>query len=79
MRLRQPTIYRSDETAYPSMAREMTMAEFRDQKAATSAMVDLDDEELLGFDCLGPDDEAQTKQAIGIALNKRGLEGPIIK
>ncbi len=34
------------------------MAEFRDQKAEASAMPDLDDAELLGFECLGPGEEA---------------------
>jgi hypothetical protein len=59
------------------------MAELRDQKAATSAVADLDDTELLGFEWLEPerDEDARTEQAIALAFNKRGLsgEGPIIK
>ena len=59
------------------------MAELRDQKAATSAVADLDDAELLGFEWLESerDEEARTEQAIALAFNKRGLsgEGPIIK
>jgi hypothetical protein len=58
----------------------MTMAEFRDQKAEPTAIADLDDAELLGFECLAPGEEAGAEQAIGVAFNKRGLEeGPIIK
>jgi hypothetical protein len=51
------------------------MAEIRDQKAATSKTVDLDDAQLLGFNWLEPelDEEARTEQAIGLAFNKRGL------
>ena len=62
------------------------MAEFRDQKAATAATADLDNAVLLGFECLEPDEEAPAEeeaaaeQAIGVALNKRGLaEGPTPK
>jgi hypothetical protein len=59
------------------------MAELRDQKAAASAMADLDDAELLGFEWLEPerDEEARTEQAIALAFNKRGFsgEGPVIK
>jgi hypothetical protein len=59
------------------------MTELRDQKAATSAVADLDDAELLGFEWLEPerDEESRTEQAIALAFNKRGLsgEGPIIK
>jgi hypothetical protein len=59
------------------------MAELRDQKAATCAMADLDDAELLGFEWLEPerDEAARSEQAIALAFNKRGLsgEGPIIK
>jgi len=56
------------------------MAEFRDQKAATAATADLDNAVLLGFECLEPDEEAAAEQAIGVALNKRGLaEGPTPK
>ena len=56
------------------------MTELRDEKATTSAMPDLDDAELLGFERFGPGAEEPTEQAIGVAFNKRGLEeGPIIK
>lgn len=57
------------------------MADHRDQKVATPGMADLDDAELLGFDCLGPDEGARTEQAIGTAFKKSGLsgEGPVIK
>ena len=56
------------------------MAEFRNQKAAASATADLDDAELLGFEWIGPDEEAGVTQAIGTAFNKRGLEeGPTPK
>jgi hypothetical protein len=42
-------------------------------------MADLDDAELLGFDRFGPGEEERTEQAIGVAFNKRGLEGPTPK
>ena len=61
----------------PSMATEITMVELRDQNTTTSAMADLDDTELLGFDRFGPDEEDRSKQAKGAAFNKRGLELPI--
>jgi hypothetical protein len=50
------------------------MAELRDQKAATCAMADLDDAELLGFEWLEPerDEAARSEQAIALAFNKRG-------
>lgn len=53
------------------------MVELRDQNTTTSAMADLDDTELLGFDRFGPDEEDRSKQAKGAAFNKRGLELPI--
>jgi hypothetical protein len=44
------------------------MAEFRDQKTATSTVADLDNAELLGFEWLEPerDEEARTEQAIAL-------------
>jgi hypothetical protein len=57
------------------------MAELRDQETATFGTADLDDAELLGFEWLEPgrEEEARSEQAIGIAFNKRGLEGPTPK
>ena len=39
-------------------------------------MADLDNAKLLGFEWLEPerDEEAWSKEAIGLAFNKRGLE-----
>ena len=53
------------------------MAEFQDQKAATSGTTDLDDAELLGFEHIEvkPDSPTPTEDAIALALNKRGGEG----
>ena len=52
------------------------MVELRDQEASRSGMADLDDAKLLGFEWLEPerDEEAWSKEAIGLAFNKRGLE-----
>ena len=56
------------------------MAELRNEKTATPETAELDNAELLGFEWLEPErDEARTEQAIGLALNKRGIlggEGP---
>jgi hypothetical protein len=57
------------------------MADLRNEKTATPETVELDNAELLGFEWLQRerDEEAGTEQAIGLALNKRGIlggEGP---
>jgi hypothetical protein len=38
---------------------------------------DLDDAQLLGFEGLAPDQDSRTEHAIGLAFNKKGLEGPV--
>jgi hypothetical protein len=53
------------------------MAELRDQEPAQPGTGDLKDAQLLGFEWLEqkPEAGAPTEQAIGIALNRRGLAG----
>ena len=57
------------------------MAEHRDQKAMTPKTADLDDAELLGFEHIEttPDSSTSAEDAVGLALNKRGGEGPPIE
>ena len=54
------------------------MAEYQDQKAMTPKTVEMDDAELLGFEHIEvkPDCPTSTEDAIALALNKRGGEGP---
>ena len=56
------------------------MSELRNQETATPKTADLDDAELLGFEHIEttPDSSASTEDAVGLALNKRGGEGPPI-
>ena len=52
------------------------MAELQNQKKATPETADLDDAELLGFEHIetAPASSTSTEDAVGLALNKRGIE-----
>ena len=56
------------------------MTQLPDQKTATPEAAQLDDAELLGFEHIEatPDAQTPTEDAVGLALNKRGGEIPII-
>jgi Chaperone of endosialidase len=56
------------------------MTQLPDQKAATPEAAELDDAELLGFEHIesAAPSSASAEDAVGLALNKRGGEVPII-